>query len=61
MVLQPDTAVIYKDCLLLAMHDRGIAWDDAALAIAWSEVANATSLSDKDRKQPRLADLPPIF
>jgi hypothetical protein len=31
------------------MHDRSIGWDDAALAIAWPEVADATSLSDKDR------------
>jgi dTDP-4-dehydrorhamnose 3,5-epimerase len=60
--LEPDTEVIYKVTAYYSpMHDRGIAWDDAVLAIAWPAVADATSLSDKDRKLPRFADLPPIF
>jgi dTDP-4-dehydrorhamnose 3,5-epimerase len=37
-------------------HDRGIAWDDPALAIVWPIAA--PRLSDKDRKLPRLADAP---
>ena len=38
--------------------DRGLAWDDPALAIAWPLPASGAILSDKDRRHPRLADLP---
>jgi len=34
--------------------ERGIAWDDPALAIAWP--ADAPILSDRDRRHPRLAE-----
>ncbi len=44
-----------------AADDGGIAWDDPALAIPWPVAPGAALLSDKDRRQPRLADLPPIF
>ena len=56
VTLEDDCEVIYKitdyyapDC------DRGIAWDDPALAIDWRIAAADVVLSDKDRKQPRLA------
>jgi dTDP-4-dehydrorhamnose 3,5-epimerase len=60
--LQPDTEVAYKvtdtyapDC------DRGIAWDDPALALPWPFEAHDVHLSDKDRRAPRLAELPAAF
>lgn len=60
--LEPDTEVIYKVTDLYAPEcDRGIAFDDPALAIAWPVAAGEAVLSDKDRRHPRLADLPPPF
>lgn len=60
--LEPDTEVAYKvsdtyapDC------DRGIAWDDPDLGIAWGVDPAAATLSDKDRRQPRLRDLGRMF
>ena len=44
-----------------AAHDRGLAWDDPTLAIAWPAPAEQVILSGKDREHPRLRDLPPIF
>jgi dTDP-4-dehydrorhamnose 3,5-epimerase len=62
VTLENDCEVIYKvtdyyapDC------DRGIAWDDPALAIDWRIPAGDLLLSDKDRKHPRLADMPFSF
>ena len=60
--LVPDTVVTYKVTDYYSPeHDRGLAWDDPALAIAWPACANPETLSAKDRVQPRLADLPPLF
>lgn len=42
-------------------HDRGLAFDDPALAIDWRVDPAAAQLSDKDRRHPRLADLPDLF
>ncbi|MFA7431448.1 MAG: dTDP-4-dehydrorhamnose 3,5-epimerase [Rhodospirillaceae bacterium] len=62
LTLTPDSEVFYKvtdtyapDC------DVGIAWDDPALGIDWGVPFEAISCSDKDRRHPRLADLPPLF
>ncbi len=44
-----------------AEHDRGLAWDDPALAIAWPVAPEAALLSDRDRRQPLLAELPAHF
>jgi dTDP-4-dehydrorhamnose 3,5-epimerase len=58
--LEPNTEVIYK---MTDFYDptaeRGLAWDDPDLGIAWP-VSDAI-LSDKDRRQPRLAELPDCF
>lgn len=60
--LEPDTEVQYKVTAYYAPdHDHGLAFDDPALAIAWPVHADQAILSDKDRKHPRLADLPPYF
>jgi dTDP-4-dehydrorhamnose 3,5-epimerase len=60
--LEPDTEVAYKvsdtyapDC------DRGLAWDDPDLGIAWGVDPATATLSDKDRRQPRLKDLGRMF
>jgi dTDP-4-dehydrorhamnose 3,5-epimerase len=60
--LEPDTEVLYKVTnIYSAPNDLGLAWDDPDLAIEWPVDAAKAVLSDKDRKQPRLRDLPPIF
>jgi len=60
--LEPNTEVVYKVSDYYAPEcDRGLAWDDPALGIAWPVAAGAAVLSPKDRTHPRLADLPPAF
>jgi len=60
--LEPDTEVAYKVTDLYAPEcDRGIAWDDPDLALPWPFAADAVQLSEKDRRAPRLRDLPPAF
>jgi dTDP-4-dehydrorhamnose 3,5-epimerase len=60
--LEPDTEVVYKVTELYAPEcDRGLAWNDPALAIAWPVSEADAVLSDKDRQHPRLADLPEYF
>ena len=60
--LLPDTRVSYKvSAYYSAEHDRGVAWDDPDIGIAWPDLADPETLSAKDRVQPRLADLPAYF
>jgi dTDP-4-dehydrorhamnose 3,5-epimerase len=60
--IEPNTEVVYKvNRYYSAEHDRGLAWDDPALGIAWPVAAIDALLSDKDRKQPTLAQLPVCF
>jgi dTDP-4-dehydrorhamnose 3,5-epimerase len=61
--LEPNTVIHYKvTAPYSAAHDRGLLWNDPAIGIVWPEAALANAvLSDKDLKQPRLADLPPSF
>ncbi|MEN2786377.1 dTDP-4-dehydrorhamnose 3,5-epimerase [Sphingomonas qilianensis] len=60
--LEPDTVVSYKVTAYYSKaDDLGVAWDDPDIAITWPAVADATSLSPKDRAQPALAALPPLF
>ncbi len=62
LTLEPDTEILYKVTNYYAPeHDRGLAWDDPALGINWGIDAERAILSDKDRKHPRLADLPGYF
>lgn len=60
--LKPDTEVIYKVTDYYSpAHDKGLAWDDPALAIAWGISRAQAVLSDKDKLQPRLAELALAF
>jgi dTDP-4-dehydrorhamnose 3,5-epimerase len=60
--LEPDTEVLYKVTdFYSAENDEGLAFDDPALAIAWPVAAEAMTLSDKDRRHPRLAAHPRLF
>ena len=60
--LVPDTEVLYKVTQIYSpAHDRGLAFDDPALGIAWGVDLAKAVLSDKDRRHPRLAELGPQF
>jgi dTDP-4-dehydrorhamnose 3,5-epimerase len=60
--LQPDTIIHYKvTAPYSAADDRGLLWNDPAIGIAWPVAEAEAVLSDKDRKQPRLAELQPSF
>lgn len=60
--LEPYTEVIYKVTnFYSAEHDRGLLWNDPDLGIDWPVAADKALLSDKDRKQPRLAELGDFF
>jgi dTDP-4-dehydrorhamnose 3,5-epimerase len=55
--LEPDTEVIYK---VTAEYDpaaeRGVLWNDAALALPWPVAVGEAVLSNKDAGLPRLAE-----
>ena len=44
-----------------APHDGAVAFDDPELAIDWPLGGRAPLVSDKDRRAPRFADMPPVF
>jgi dTDP-4-dehydrorhamnose 3,5-epimerase len=62
VTLTAETEVLYK---VTSYYDpdaeRGIAWDDPALAIDWRLPAAEAILSAKDRSNPRLADADVAF
>ncbi|BCP54517.1 dTDP-4-dehydrorhamnose 3,5-epimerase [Kaistia sp. 32K] len=56
--LEADTEVFYKTSDFYSPdHDRGLAWNDPALGIAWPVSEADATLSDRDRRHPALADL----
>jgi dTDP-4-dehydrorhamnose 3,5-epimerase len=60
--IEPNTEVLYKvDRPYSAAHDRGLSWNDPALAIDWPVASAAAIVSDKDRRQPLLAQLDSPF
>ncbi|ARE42537.1 dTDP-4-dehydrorhamnose 3,5-epimerase (plasmid) [Rhodovulum sp. P5] len=62
MTLEPDTEVVYKVSNYYAPdNDHGILWDDPALGIDWPLKGIDFEVSDKDRVQPKLADITSPF
>ena len=60
--LEDDTEVQYKVTEFYSpQHERGIAWNDPALLIAWPVAAEAAIVSERDSKLPRLAEQPDLF
>ena len=60
--LEPNSVISYRVTNYYSPeHDLGVAWDDPDIGIDWPDVADPETLSAKDRKQPRLADLPAYF
>jgi dTDP-4-dehydrorhamnose 3,5-epimerase len=60
--LEPNTEIQYKvSNYYSAANDHGLLWNDPVLAIAWPVEAELATLSDKDRRQPILAELPGYF
>ena len=62
VTLEPDTEVLYKTTAPYSpAHDRGVAWDDPDIGIAWPMPAGGPTVSDRDRRWPRLKDAPELF
>jgi dTDP-4-dehydrorhamnose 3,5-epimerase len=63
MTLEPDSMVAYKvTAPYEPKFERGIAWDDPDLAIAWPAALKAGAiLSPRDRQWPRLKDASDLF
>jgi len=62
VTLEPDTEVLYKATAPYSpANDRGVAWDDPDIGVAWPLPAGGATLSDKDRRLPRLKDVDELF
>jgi len=60
--LTANVEVLYRMTQYYAADaDRGLAFDDPELGIDWPVDPGSAILSDKDRKHPRLRDLPVYF
>lgn len=59
LALEDGTEFLYKcSDFYDPASEGGLAWDDPALAIAWPLDGLAPQLSERDRRWPRLAELP---
>jgi dTDP-4-dehydrorhamnose 3,5-epimerase len=60
--LEDDTEVQYKVTDYYSpSHERGIAWNDPELMIAWPVSVLTATLAERDRKWPHLAEQPDLF
>ena len=58
LALEDDTEVLYKVTQPYSpAHERGLVWNDPALAIRWPDLGMAYQLCDRDRQFPRLERL----
>jgi dTDP-4-dehydrorhamnose 3,5-epimerase len=62
VTLEPDTEVLYKTTDVYSpANDRGVAWDDPDIGIAWRVPEGGATLSEKDTRWPRLRDARELF
>ena len=62
VTLTANTEVAYKVTNYFSQpHDRGLRWDDPALAIDWGVDPATVTLSAKDKVQPLLAEATELF
>ncbi len=62
VTLDPDTEVLYKTSAVYSpANDRGVAWDDPEIGVAWPLAPGGPTLSDKDKRWPRLGDAEELF
>jgi dTDP-4-dehydrorhamnose 3,5-epimerase len=62
LALEDGTEFLYKvSDLYSPAHERGILWNDPALAIPWPTIEGGFLLSEKDTKNPALAQAEKAF
>lgn len=62
ITLAPNTEIFYKVTHFYAPEcDKGVLWNDPDLGIDWPVPESGPILSDKDKNQPRFADLGKYF
>lgn len=60
--LEPNSVISYRVTDYYSpADDKGVAWDDPEIGVDWPDVADPDTLSAKDRVQPGLAELGPLF
>jgi dTDP-4-dehydrorhamnose 3,5-epimerase len=60
--IEPNTEVIYKVTDYYSKGDeKGVAWNDPDIAVAWPVKPGAAILSDQDRVHPRLSEIQAYF
>jgi dTDP-4-dehydrorhamnose 3,5-epimerase len=60
--IEPNSIISYRvTSYYSAENDKGVAWNDTEIGVEWPELADPQTLSQKDRLQPRLCDLPDYF
>ena len=60
--IEPDTEVLYKvSDYYEPACDKGIRWDDPALAIPWGVPAGKAVVSERDARHPLAHELPAFF
>ncbi|MBL8536988.1 MAG: dTDP-4-dehydrorhamnose 3,5-epimerase [Hyphomonadaceae bacterium] len=62
LTLEPETEVVYKVSDYYSQaHERGLAWNDPALAIEWGMADDDIVMAPRDKAFPRLADIDMVF
>jgi dTDP-4-dehydrorhamnose 3,5-epimerase len=62
VTLEPNTEILYKVSNYYSPeHDKGIYWNDSELGIEWDVDESKAIMSEKDKKQPLLSELPAYF